>query len=88
MIMIYWARLNYLTIIPRARMGSETIAHEAEGRMGYWLRGHEDERNNCFSDIQLVGQKKYRDKISFEQNAIQPPLFWFSKPALFATSGL
>ena len=25
----------YLTIIPRARMGSETIAHEAEGRMGY-----------------------------------------------------
>ena len=26
---------NYLTIIPRARMGSESIAHEAEGRMGY-----------------------------------------------------
>ena len=25
----------YLTIIPRARMGSEPIAHEAEGRMGY-----------------------------------------------------
>ena len=25
----------YLTIIPRARMGSESIAHEAEGRMGY-----------------------------------------------------
>ena len=24
-----------LTIIPRARMGSESIAHEAEGRMGY-----------------------------------------------------
>ena len=24
----------YLTIIPRARMGSESIAHEAEGRMG------------------------------------------------------
>ena len=31
------------------------------GRMGYWLRGHEGERNNCFSKIQLVGQK-YRDK--------------------------
>ena len=29
-----------LTIIPRARMGSGSIAHEAEGRMGYWLRGH------------------------------------------------
>ena len=25
----------YLTIIPRAPMGSESIAHEAEGRMGY-----------------------------------------------------
>ena len=38
----------YLTIIPRARMG-------------YWLRGLEGERNNCFSKIQLVGQE-YRDK--------------------------
>ena len=38
-------------------MGSESIVHEAEGRMGYWLRGHEGERNNCFSKIQLVGQK-------------------------------
>ena len=26
---------EFLTIIPRARMGSESIAHEAEGRMGY-----------------------------------------------------
>ena len=26
---------RYLTIIPRAPMGSESIAHEAEGRMGY-----------------------------------------------------
>ena len=51
----------YLTIIPRARMGSESIAHEAEGRMGYWLRGYEGERNNCFSKIQIVG-KKYGDK--------------------------
>ena len=49
--------IRYLTIIPRARMGPESIAHEAEGRMGYWLRGHEGERNNCFSKIQLVGQK-------------------------------
>ena len=30
----------YLTIIPGARMGSESTAHEADGRMGYWLRGH------------------------------------------------
>ena len=27
--------LEYLTIIPRAPMGSELIAHEAEGMMGY-----------------------------------------------------
>ena len=26
---------NDLTIIPRARMGSESIAHEVEGRIGY-----------------------------------------------------
>ena len=55
------SNLGYFTIISRARMGSESIAHEAESRMGYWLRGHEGERNNCFSKIQLVGQK-YRDK--------------------------
>ena len=56
------SRLGYLTIIPRAQIGSWSIAHEAEGRMGYsWLRGHEGERNNCFSKIQLVGQK-YQDK--------------------------
>ena len=42
-------------------MSSESIAHEAEGRMGYWLKGHEGEGNNCVSKIQLVGQK-YRDK--------------------------
>ena len=51
----------YLTVIPRVQMGSESIAHEAEGRIGYWLRGHEGEKNNCFSKIQLVGQK-YRYK--------------------------
>ena len=32
-------------------MGSESIA----------VRGHEEERNKCFSKIQLVGHK-YRDK--------------------------
>ena len=41
-------------------MGSESIAHEAKGRMGYWLRAHSGERNNSFSKIQLVGQK-YRE---------------------------
>ena len=32
--------------------------------MGYWLRGHEGESNNCFSKIQLVGQK-YREYKNF-----------------------
>ena len=38
------AFVGYLTIIPGARMGSESIAHNGE-------------RNNCFSKIQLVGKK-------------------------------
>ena len=37
-------------------MGSELWVNI--GLMGYWLRGHEGERNDCFSKIQL----KYRDK--------------------------
>ena len=41
-------------IIPRARMGFESIAHEAEGQMGYWLRGHEGERNNTIIAIMIV----------------------------------
>ena len=48
---------GYLTVIPRARMRSESVAHKTEGRMDYWLRGHEGKRNNCFNKIQLVGQK-------------------------------
>ena len=43
-------------------MGYESIAHEAEGQMGHWLRGYEGERNNCFSKIQLVGQKNIENK--------------------------
>ena len=43
-------------------MGYESIAHEAEGRVGYWLRGYEGERNNRFSKIQLVGQKNIETK--------------------------
>ena len=27
-------------------MGSESIAHDSEGQMGFWLRGHNGERNN------------------------------------------
>ena len=43
-------------------MGYESIAHEAEGQMGYLLRGREGERNNCFSKIQLVGQINIKTK--------------------------
>ena len=32
---IKFISISNLTIIPRARMGYESIAHEAEGRMGY-----------------------------------------------------
>ena len=42
-------------------MDSESIAHEAKGRMSYSFRGHEGERNNCLGKIQLVSQK-HRDK--------------------------
>ena len=44
-----------LTINPRVRMGYESGAHEASIDSGAM------KRNNCFSKIQLVGQK-YRDK--------------------------
>ena len=58
-------------------MGSESITHEAEGQMGYWLRGHEGERNNCFSKIQLVGQK-YWDKTTLaSKTQFSHPCFGF-----------
>ena len=58
----HFSPINYLTIIPRARMGYESMAHEAEGRIGYRFRGHKGERNKCFSKIQLVGQKNIKTK--------------------------
>ena len=76
----YWLKAHLgsmnIIIIPWAQVGSESIAHEGK-------------RNNCFSKIQLVGQK-YRDKATLARKMWfdQPSLFWFSKPALFTTSGL
>ena len=58
--LFYLLSLVYLSIICRARMGSESIANSAFSLMRYWLRGHEGERNNCFSKIELAGQK-YRE---------------------------
>ena len=48
-------------------MGCESIAHEAEGRMGYWLRGHEGERNNYFGGARSKGFARLRNvsKLSF-----------------------
>ena len=63
-ISVYKVYINCIWLYPRARMGSESIAHSAFGLMGYWLRGHEGETNNCFSKIQLVGQK-YREWKNF-----------------------
>ena len=57
-------------------MGYESIAHEAEGQMGYWLRGHEGERNICFSKIQLVGQKNIETKHLSQVKASQPSFFY------------
>ena len=74
-------------------MGSESIVHEAEARMGYWLRGHEGERNNCFSKIQLVGQKSIKTTKRLLQVKARLQSFFTPKTlqiwqALFATSGL
>ena len=44
-------------------MGSESLAEGRIGLTGYWLRGHEGERNNCFSKIQLVGKNIENKKI-------------------------
>ena len=57
-------------------MGYESIAHEAEGRVGYWLRGYEGEKNNCFSEIQLVGHKNIETifrKLKLDINPFLPP---------------
>ena len=56
-------------------MGYESIAHEAEGRMDYWLRGYEGERNNCFSKIQLVGQKNIETKHLWQVKAEHQSFF-------------
>jgi len=73
-------------------MGYESIAHEAEDGMGYWLRGHEGERNNCFSKIQLVDQKNIGTTYLSQVKARHQPFFTAKTlqiwRVLFATSGL
>ena len=75
-------------------MGYESIAHEAERRMGYWIRGYEPEgeRNNFFSKIQLVGQKNIENKHLSRVKAKYQSFFTAETlqiwRALFATSRL
>ena len=44
-------------------MGSESVAHEAEGLMGYWLRGHEGERNNCLVKSNYLVRNNENQKV-------------------------
>ena len=62
---------DYLTIIPRTRMD-------------YWPRGYEGERNNCFSKIQLVGQKNIETKHLSQVKARHQP---FLPPKHFKYGG-
>ena len=43
--------------------------------MGYWLIGYEGERNNCFSKIQLVGQKNIETKHLLQGKAAHQSFF-------------
>ena len=60
--------------------------------MGCELGGHDGERNNCFSKIQLVGKKNIETKhLSLVKARLQS--FFAAEtlqiwPALFTTSGL
>ena len=62
------------------------------GLLRYWLRGYEGERNNCFSKIQLVGQKNIETKHLSRVKARHQSFFTAKTlqmwRALFATSGL
>ena len=73
-------------------MGYESIAHEAEGRVGYGLRGYEGDWNNCLRKIQLVGQKNIETKHLSQVKAWHQSFFTAKTlqiwRALFATSGL
>ena len=73
-------------------MGYESKAHEAEARVGYWLRGYEGKRNDCFSKIQLVGQTNIETK-HLSQVKARNQSFFTAKTlqiwrAVFAISGL
>ena len=61
-------------------MGSESIAHEAESQYG--------ERNNCFSKIQLDGQKYWEKTTLASKTQLSSHCIGFQSWHFFATSGL
>ena len=49
-------------------MGSESIAHEAKGQMGYWRKRPGGREDYCFTKIQLVGQEyQYKTTLARQQ---------------------
>ena len=49
-------------------MGSEAIAHEAEGRMGYCLRGHEGERWAVSGEWWAVSAERWAVSVLVKSN--------------------
>ena len=65
------------------------IAYSAFGLMGYWLRGNEGERNNCFStDPTTCMVKNIETKQLKLAKRDSAAIVLVSKPAFFATSRL
>ena len=66
------ANINSIVIV---YLTKDRMVYDAEDLMGYWLRGYEGERNNCFSKIQLVGQKNIETKHLSQVKARHQPFF-------------
>ena len=56
-------------------MAYDSIAHDTEGQMGYWVIAHEGERDNCITTNRAVNTQTQSEK---NLNAKQPPLFLFT----------
>ena len=69
-------------------MGSESIAHGAKLKAEWAIDSEAMRARGIIVLVKSSWSKISRQNNFSWQNAIQLPLFWFSKPALFATSGL
>ena len=58
-------------------MGYDSIAHEAEGRMGYWFKGHEGEERIVLVKSNYLVKKTSRlnglRKLKLDTNPFLPP---------------